>query len=136
MRQWSRASSAIGTAALAVAVVTTTPASADSHVGFTYEDFQARSAQDLMDICTLEESNPDYWEARAFCFGFFQGGVQFHHALTSGEAFDAIACPGPDATVEAAVIVFVDYARANPQHLEEPAMDMIFRAVGTEWPCS
>lgn len=136
MRQWSCASAAIGAAALAVAVVTTTPASADSHEGFTHDDFQARSAQDLIDICTLDKGNPDYWEAQAFCFGFFHGGVQFHNALTSGESFDPIACPGPDATVQAAVAVFVDYARANPQHLEEPAMDMIFRAAGTEWPCS
>ncbi len=135
MRQWSFVSCAVA-AALAVAAFAATPASADGHEGFTYEDFQARNAQDLMDICTVEESHSDYWEAKAFCFGLFHGGHKFHEALTSGESFDTIACPGPEATVEDAVTVFVNYARANPQHLEEPAMDMIFRAVSAQWPCS
>ena len=135
MRQWSVLSSAVGVA-LGVAVVATTPASADSHEGFSYDVFQARNAQDLMDICTFEEGSPHYWEAKAFCFGFFHGGVQFHEALTSGESFDPIACPGPEATVQDAVTVFVNYASAYPQHLEEPAMDMIFRAVSAQWPCS
>jgi Rap1a immunity proteins len=133
---WPAATSIVAIAlAMAVGAASLAEA-ADDDKGFGLEDFQVETAQDLLDICTLDQSHPSYWEAKAFCYGYFQGGVDFHHALSSGPNFQPIACPTDEATVRDAVAAFVAYARANPEDLSERPMDVVFRAVSEKWPCS
>ncbi len=136
MRQGSLAAAGIATAALAAWLVSTAPLAAADHPGFGFDDFEIDSGQDLFDICTLDQSNASYWEAKAFCFGYFQGGADFHRAVAAGPGFRPIVCPGPGATVKDAVAVFVDYARAHPEQLDHAAMDVVFHAVSERWPCS
>ena len=121
--------------ALAIAVAAAPLAEAADDEGFDLDDFQVASAQDLLDICTLDQSHPNHWEAKAFCYGYFQGGTDFHHALSSGPNFQPIACPTGDATIRDAVDAFVAYARAHPEILSERPMDAAFRAVSEKWPC-
>jgi hypothetical protein len=109
---------------------------ASAQAGFSLDDFTVDSGQDLLDVCTLSADRPSYWEAQAFCFGYFQGGADFHQALMSGPAPRPIACPPDGATIRDAVTLFVDYARAHPESLEQAPMDLVFRAVAEEWPCS
>ncbi|HSA80417.1 MAG TPA: Rap1a/Tai family immunity protein [Geminicoccaceae bacterium] len=121
--------------ALIAAVAAASPAEAAGE-GFGLDDFQVETGQDLLDICTLDQSHPSHWEAQAFCYGYFQGGADFHHAMASVPQFQPIACPTEEVTVRAAVDAFVAHARANPEHLAERPMDLIFRAVSETWPCS
>jgi Rap1a immunity proteins len=103
--------------------------------GYTLEDYQLGTSGDLLDLCTLDASHPQHWEARAFCLGYFTGGIHLHDALAASEDFPRIACAPADATRNDVVAVFVAYARAHPEHLEEKPMDTVFRAVNDEWPC-
>jgi Rap1a immunity proteins len=135
MRQGSLAATAIVTAALAVWLVSIVPLEAADNPGFGLDDFQLDSGQDLLDICTLDRSSASYWEAQAFCFGYFQGGADFHRALAAGPGFKPIACPAPEATIRDAVAVFVAYARAHPEQLDQAPMDVVFHAVSERWPC-
>ena len=123
-------------AALSIALAGATPVAAAGSEGFALDDFQVETAQDLADICTLDQSHSSYWEAKAFCYGYFQGGADFHHAMASVPQFQPIACPTDEATVRSAVDAFVAYARAHPEYLSERPMDVVFRAVGDRWPCS
>jgi Rap1a immunity proteins len=132
---WPAATSIVATA-LVMAVAAAPLAEAADDEGFTLDDFQVETAQDLLDICTLDQSHPSHWAAWAFCYGYFQGGADFHHALSSGPNFQPIACPTDQATVRDAVDAFVTYARANPEDLSERPMDVVFRAVSEKWPCS
>ena len=103
--------------------------------GFTLDDFSVDRGQDLLDICTVGEDQPSYWEAQAFCYGYFQGGADFHQAQVSGPEVSPLVCPPADVTIRDAVTVFVDYARAHPEYQGEAPMDLVFRAVTEEWPC-
>jgi len=104
--------------------------------GYTYSDFQLNTAADLLDICTLDAAHPDYPAAHSFCLGYFAGGQHYHRAVTRGPDFPPIACPEPGVTRDEAIDVFVAYMRANPQHLKEPPMEAVFRAVSAKWPCT
>ncbi len=103
--------------------------------GYTLEDYQLGTSGDLLDLCTLDASHAQHWEARAFCLGYFTGGIHLHDALAASEDFPRIACPPADATRNDVVAVFVAYARAHPEYLDEKPMDTVFRAVNDEWPC-
>jgi hypothetical protein len=135
MRQGSLASIGVVGAALATALASAAPAEAAASQGFGLDDFDLRSTQDLLDICTLDKSSPSRFEAEAFCYGYFKGGADFHAALTTRSKYPPIACPAPDVTVRDVVAVFVAYARAHPEYLAERPMDTAFRAVIDMWPC-
>ncbi|MEA2093359.1 MAG: Rap1a/Tai family immunity protein [Pseudomonadota bacterium] len=103
--------------------------------GYTLEDFDLRTAADLVDICTLDQSHPDHVAARAFCYGFFEGGAHYDNAISTSPTYNKIVCNPPEATRTEAVEVFVTYVRANPQYASKAPIDTIFRALVVKWPC-
>ena len=123
--------------AAALAMLASTASAQDSGkiAGLTTENFTLDSARELLEICTLESAHPDFQMAMGFCYGYISGGGHFHRALTKGPDFDPIACPPGKVTHSQVVKVFASYTSDNPQYLEEPAMDVLFRAANAEWPC-
>ena len=103
--------------------------------GYTLEDFQLRTTQDLFDICNLDPGAPDYVTAKAFCYGFIEGAAHYDEALEDGTKI-AIVCAPDTATREQAVEAFTMYVRANPGHLTEKPIDTVFRAIIAKWPCA
>lgn len=99
------------------------------------DDYALDSAKDLYDICTVPPSHPDSQVAKAFCVGYFEGGLHLHDVLAAADDFPPIACPPDTATRKEVVAVFVEFANANPKYHAEPAMDAVFRAVVNKWPC-
>ena len=104
--------------------------------GYALDHYQLRTSGDLLDICTLDSSHVNYWEARGFCLGYFTGGIDLHDALAVGTDFPQLACPGEGVTRNDVVEAFVTYAQAHPEHLQERPMDTVFRAVADRWPCA
>ncbi|MEM7025392.1 MAG: Rap1a/Tai family immunity protein [Pseudomonadota bacterium] len=100
--------------------------------GYSLDDYQLKTSEDLLDICSLPASDPGHWEARGFCIGYFTGGIDLHVAL----GLPRISCAPGDVTRSDAIQVFIDFAKANPQYLSERPMDTVFRAVQAKWPCS
>jgi Rap1a immunity proteins len=103
--------------------------------GHTLDDYQLRTSGDLLDICALDESHVNYWEARGFCLGFLAGGIHLHAALAVADDFPALVCPAEGVTRSDVAETFVAYAQAHPEHLDEPPMETVFRAVVDRWPC-
>lgn len=103
--------------------------------GYTLEDFSLGTAGDLVDLCTLEQSHPDHVAARAFCYGFFEGGTHYDEAISTSPTYKKIVCDPPETTRTQAVEVFVSYVRANPRYASETPVDTIFRALVAKWPC-
>ena len=101
----------------------------------TSDDYELGSAKELLTICTLDRAHPSFNTAKGFCYGYISGGGHFHREISRDPEFEAIACPGQDVTHDDVVKVFVTFAQENPQYMEQPAMDVLFRAVGTKWPC-
>jgi Rap1a immunity proteins len=103
--------------------------------GYTLDDYQLRTSGDLLDICALESSDSHYFEAHAFCLGYFAGGIHLHDALAASNDYPRVACPTDDVTRDDVVESFVTYAQAHPEYLDERPMDTVFRAVIDQWPC-
>jgi len=104
--------------------------------GFSLEDFKLGSAGDLVDVCTLEPGHQHYTAAIAFCYGFFEGAIHYHEAISGTERHVDLVCDPPETTRLQAVEVFVAYLQANPQYRDEASIDAIFRALIDRWPCS
>jgi len=110
-------------------------AAAGAAAAIDAEDFEVRTTQDLVDLCTTPPSDPKHVAAIHFCHGFMVGAYDYH-ALTRGEYNEHFFCvPSPRPTRKQAIEGFVAWARANPQHLESPAVDSEFRYLGEAWPC-
>jgi hypothetical protein len=106
-----------------------------ARIGYDLGDFQLRSGQDLVDICTLSPDHPDYHVARAFCLGFMEGAGQLHNVLASGPGFDPYFCVPKGISLDQVVAVYASFATKNPQSMNERAVDSLFRAVANKWPC-
>ena len=104
--------------------------------GYDLQDFSLGTAAHLIDVCTLEESDPDHVTAMAFCYGFFEGGYHYDVALTASPDHARIVCEPEGTTRTQAVDVSVTYIKANPQYAGEMPIDAIFRALVDKWPCT
>jgi len=103
--------------------------------GYTLEDFRLHTAADLVDVCTVTQGHPDRETAKAFCYGFFEGGTHYHDTISISPTYQKIVCAPPETTRREAVEVFVTYVQANPQYGSEAPIDAIFRALVAKWPC-
>ena len=104
--------------------------------GYSVEDYKLHTANELVDICTIESGHPDHAIATAFCYGFFEGAVHYDEAIAGTEWYEDIVCNPPETTRTQAVTVFNQYIKANPQYGSEPPIDAIFRALVAKWPCA
>jgi hypothetical protein len=107
-----------------------------AQAAFTPEEFRLDRAQELLDICTVSTSHPNYMEAYGFCVGYFTGAMHYHRALAKGPEHKAIVCPDHTVTRAEAISVFVAWARVNPQYMTEEPMEAVMRAAVAKWPCT
>lgn len=103
---------------------------------YTLEDLKLRSADDLVDVCTIEAGHEEYVAAVAFCYGFFEGAIRYAEAIADSKYHKQLVCPPEGTTRLQAVHVFVEYLHANPQYSDERPVDAIYRALMTRWPCT
>lgn len=101
------------------------------------DDFFIKHAQDLVDLCAADAADPLYSAAIHFCHGFASGAWQFHEAqATWPDGVQIVCAPEPPPTRNEAIAGFVTWAAANPQHMNEPAIEGLFRFLNETWPCS
>jgi hypothetical protein len=117
-----------------MALVTLSPLAAGAAV--VKDDFYVRNAQDLVDLCSTPESDPLNDAAIHFCHGFVSGAWQYHQAQANGPDGERIVCPpDPPPTRDQAVAMFIDWSRANPERMSEPAVEALFRFLAGKYPC-
>lgn len=103
---------------------------------FTTEDFHIRSAQDLVDLCSVETDDSLYTAAIHFCHGFITGAWQFHQAQANGPEGKRFVCPpDPPPTRDQAVAMFVAWSGTHPDRMAEPAVEAFFRFLAGKYPC-
>jgi Rap1a immunity proteins len=98
-------------------------------------NFNAGTTRDLVELCSDEPGDPLYVEAKQFCYGFLAGVAQFHGAMVQGDKIQPLACPKDAVTREQLVGVFLDWAKANPQSMDELPVESLERATAARWPC-
>jgi hypothetical protein len=98
-------------------------------------NFNLAMTRDLVAICSCQPDDPLYAEAKQFCYGYMAGVAQFHRAMVQGEKIEPLACPKDPVTREQLVGVFLGWAKANPQAMDELPAESIERAAAAQWPC-
>lgn len=101
----------------------------------TGADFELRNTEDLLQLCSAEGSSLMAVEAINFCYGVIAGAYQVHEAIAANDPSKRHVCPPADATRRDGRRVFVEWATANRQHWQEPAVDGLFRAWTALYPC-
>ena len=104
----------------------------------TVEDFDLRTAQDLVDLCAVPDNDPMVEAARGFCYGFLSGAGNYHRALNAGKNAHPLFClpkAKPRVSRAEAAAMFVDWGRAHPQYLGEAPVDALVRFAVATWPC-
>ena len=98
---------------------------------------QVQTTADLAAVCDPAWSGVPRLEAIAYCQGFITSAGQYH-TLTHppGGAIRPLYClPTPRPTVAEAGVAFAAWARANPAHNGEPALDGLLRWEQATYPC-
>jgi Rap1a immunity proteins len=98
-------------------------------------DFALNTAQDLVDLCAADAGSPLQVEALQFCYGFFEGMIHYHDRLV-GPEIKPIVCPTEQVTRHQLVEMYLAFAGANPQYMDEDPADNLMRAAIARWPCS
>jgi hypothetical protein len=98
-------------------------------------NFNLATTRDLVALCSCQPHDPLYAEALQFCYGFLAGVAQFHRAMAQGEKIEQLACPKDPVTREQLVGVFLDWAKANPQSMDELPVESLEQATAAQWPC-
>ncbi len=102
----------------------------------TEEDFKARTTRSLLNLCTASAEDPQHREAIHFCHGYLVGAYHYHMAQHSGKGTKPLVCPpDPQPTRNAAIAMFIDWARAHPQYMDERPVETEFRFLTEKWPC-
>jgi hypothetical protein len=98
------------------------------------EKYQIRYAADLVEVCDTNPRAADAEAAAAFCHGYLLGAFHFYDATTPPEARFACA-PDPAPTRSEVMSGFVAWAKAHPQHMQERAVETLFRFLAITYPC-
>lgn len=100
------------------------------------EVFRLRSGADVVALCSAPATDPLYSAAVHMCHGFGAGTYQTIVAMTRHEKLPPIVCaPDPPPSRNDTVGRFLEWARRNPQHLQDPAVEALGRFFVTEFPC-
>jgi hypothetical protein len=103
----------------------------------TRENFLLRTAGDLLALCSVSRDDPNKIAAIHFCHGYVLGLDQYGEV--TGRVFrHRLYCPTEEflkLTRDEAIVMFVAWARKNPQHMNETPIDGVIRWLMETWPC-
>ena len=102
----------------------------------TEADFEAKTTQNLLNLCTVPANDPRYGDAIHFCHGYLVGAYHYHLSETDGEGGKPLVCfPTPPPSRNEALGMFIAWAQAHPQYLNERPVEAEFRFLIEKWPC-
>jgi hypothetical protein len=100
-------------------------------------DFQVKTTQDLIELCTTPPDDPLYPHAINFCHGYLVGAFHYHEASAAGPDGQRLVCP-PETTASRNEIIkeFIQWAKDRPQLWGELPVETEFRFLMQRWPCN
>jgi hypothetical protein len=101
------------------------------------KDFEVQNTENLLNLCTAAPDDPLYPQAINFCHGFLVGAFRYYQAAASGPAgLDLVCFSDPPPSRNDAFNMFIQWAKAHPEYLNEPAVETEFRFLMQKWPCT
>ncbi|ACU89195.1 Rap1a/Tai family immunity protein [Desulfomicrobium baculatum] len=105
--------------------------------GVTEKQFELTNTQDLIDLCTATADDPLYNHAVNFCHGYLVGAFQYYAAAAAGPNGVKLVCyPDKHPTRNQVIDMFVQWAKAHPEYMQERAVETEFRFLMETWPCN
>jgi Rap1a immunity proteins len=104
----------------------------------TADDFLVKTTQNLINLCTVSSKDPQHREAIHMCHGYLIGAFHYHEAAVSALGSQRLVClpeKGPVPTRDEAIAMFVEWAKARPQYMQEMPVETEFRFLVEKWPC-
>ncbi len=102
----------------------------------TEEDFLLKTTQNLLNLCTVSAHDPLQKEATHMCFGYLVGAFHYHEAAVSALGSQRLVClPEKAPSRNEAIAMFVEWAKARPQYMNEMPVETEFRFLMEKWPC-
>jgi len=96
--------------------------------------FRLRTGANLVELCGLPGGDPLYIRAMEFCDGYLTGA--YHYYNSTEPASNRFVCPpNPVPRPTKVMQAYVAWAKANPQYLDEPPVDTLFRFLARSYPC-
>jgi hypothetical protein len=109
---------------------------ATGQAAVTEDSFLVRDTGDLVDLCTAAQSEPLYTAAINFCHGFGIGAYRVLQEADMARPSRHMFCmPNPMPTRNEALASFVQWAKANPNQMAQPAADGIAQFLTQQFPC-
>src|SRR5262247_850588 len=80
----------------------------------TEADFEVKTTQNLLNLCTVSPNDPRYREALHFCHGYLVGAYHYYLAENDGEGGKPLVCPTtPTPSRNEAFRMFIAWAQAH-----------------------
>ena len=99
-------------------------------------DFKADTTEQIVNLCTADPGEQLYQQAVHFCHGYLVGAYKYHEAEHSGPNATKLVClPDPQPTRDEAIQMFMEWAKAHPQYMNESPVETEFRFLMEKWPC-
>ena len=101
------------------------------------KDFEAQTTEQLLNLCTAMPSDSLYQQAVNFCHGYLVGAYKYYEAAHSGPNAPKLVCmPNPPPSRSNSIAMFIEWAKARPQHWSEAPVETEFRFLTEKWPCN
>lgn len=101
-------------------------------------DFRFDSTEDLVQVCSVPATAPEYLTATLACKAFIEATVQYHDQVTDRKKLKPLICAPKTATTEEGRIAFLAWAekKASDKKLmaEQPVVSLV-RALAAKYPC-
>jgi len=99
-------------------------------------DFKADTTEQIVNLCTAKVKDPLYHQAVNFCHGYLVGAFDYYEAAHSGpKAFKLVCLPDQPPSRNEAIEMFIEWARAHPQHMKDSPVETEFRFLMDTYPC-
>ncbi len=95
----------------------------------------AQTAGELGAVCDPGWGGIPRLEAIAYCQGFLTSFGQYHALLHPRGVPPFFCLPAPAPTIAQSGVAYAAWARSNPQHASEPALQGVLRWARATYPC-
>lgn len=99
----------------------------------TRDTFLVNRTAELIELCTVPESDPMHAPCVAFCHGYLVGAYQYNEA--AGHPVK-ICLPEPRPSRHEGIQMFIAWAKENPQHMNDRPVDTLMRFLATKFGCA
>jgi hypothetical protein len=118
------------------AAICAVAATGTGRAALTEDNFLVHNTGDLIELCSAAQSDPLYTAASNFCHGFAVGVFRVLEEEDMARRSHHMFClPNQAPTRAEGIASFVQWAKANPNQMAQPATDGVARFLSQQFPC-